>query len=99
MIDSEKETLIADVGAVAVPDAERERASTELRAHFTAGHLDVGEFSVRLDEVWVAVTTRDIQDALRDLPAEGWSRGDCTVPPRSSSPTPHASVRSPDALL
>jgi Domain of unknown function (DUF1707) len=71
MIDSEKETLIADVGAVAVPDAERERASTELRAHFTAGHLDMGEFSVRLDEVWVAVTTRDIQDALRDLPAEG----------------------------
>jgi len=53
-----------------IGDAERERASTELRAQFTAGRLGVDEFSDRLDEVWAAATAGDIQHALRDLPVQ-----------------------------
>src|ERR1700730_128111 len=51
-----------------IGDAERERASTELRAQFTAGRLDVEEFSARLDEVWAATTAGDLQRVMRDLP-------------------------------
>jgi hypothetical protein len=51
-----------------IGDAERERASTELRAQFTAGRLGVDEFSDRLDEVWAATTAGDLQRALRELP-------------------------------
>ncbi len=51
-----------------VGDAERERTSTELRAQYTAGRLDVDEFSARLDEVWAATTVGDLRHAMRDLP-------------------------------
>jgi hypothetical protein len=66
-----------------VGDAERERTSTELRAQYTAGRLNVDEFSARLDEVWAATTVGDLQHAMRDLPLlrpipappPGWRRG------------------------
>ena len=60
-----------------IGDAERERASTELRSQFTAGRLGVDEFSDRLDEVWAATTAGDLQRALRDLPV-----------PRPTAPAP-----------
>jgi hypothetical protein len=51
-----------------IGDDERERASTELRAHFSAGRLDTDEFSARLEEVWAARTAGDLARAQRDLP-------------------------------
>jgi uncharacterized protein DUF1707 len=51
-----------------VGDEDRERASSELRRHFTEGRLDTDEFSARLDEVWSARTAADLGHALRDLP-------------------------------
>jgi hypothetical protein len=51
-----------------IGDDDRERASTELRRHFTEGRLDTDEFSARLEEVWSAKTGADLDHALRDLP-------------------------------
>jgi hypothetical protein len=68
-----------------IGDAERERASTELRAQFTAGRLAVDEFSDRLDEVWAATTAGDVRRALRDLPA----------PPPALPPPPPRARRGP----
>ena len=51
-----------------IGDEDRERASTELRRHFTEGRLDTEEFSARLEEVWSARTGADLDHALRELP-------------------------------
>jgi hypothetical protein len=64
---------------IRVDDAQREEASAELRQHFTEGRLDVDEFSRRLDEVWQATDTGDLDRALRQLPrtagrARSWDR-------------------------
>src|SRR5579871_1444309 len=56
------------VPAERIGDADRERASTELRRHFTEGRLDTEEFSARLEEVWSAKTGSDLAHALRELP-------------------------------
>ncbi len=61
------------VGATVAPaqrigDEDRERASAELRRHFTEGRLDTDEFSARLEEAWAAKTGADLDHALRDLP-------------------------------
>jgi hypothetical protein len=60
--------LVPAPPARAATDEEREAASTELRIHFTEGRLDVDEFSSRLDDVWKAETTADLDSALRQLP-------------------------------
>ncbi len=49
-------------------DEERQQASDALRAHFTAGRLDVDEFSSRLDEVWAASTREELNHVFRELP-------------------------------
>jgi hypothetical protein len=51
-----------------IGDEDRERASTELRRHFTEGRLDTDEFSARLEEAWAAKTGADLDHALRNLP-------------------------------
>ena len=53
---------------VRIGDRERQLVADELRAHFTAGRIDVDEFSSRLDEVWAATTATDLWTALRQLP-------------------------------
>ncbi len=51
-----------------IGDDDRERASSELRRHFTEGRLDTDEFSARLEEAWAAKTGAELDHALRDLP-------------------------------
>jgi len=55
-------------GSLRIGDRERQLVADELRTHFTAGRIDVDEFSSRLDEVWAATTATDLWVALRQLP-------------------------------
>jgi len=52
-----------------VGDAERRAAETDLREHYAAGRLTVGELEGRLERVHAARTESDLRDALRQLPA------------------------------
>jgi hypothetical protein len=53
---------------VRASDADRDRAVAQLRQHLAEGRLTFEEFSERLDEAYEALTTADIQQALRELP-------------------------------
>jgi uncharacterized protein DUF1707 len=53
---------------VRVGDVERQAAADELREHFTAGRIDVDEFSTRLGDALRATSAADLNAALRDLP-------------------------------
>ena len=88
-------------GYLRIGDRERQTVADELRAHFTAGRIDVEEFSTRLDEVWAATTVTDLWTALRqlppvpgqtrpwDVPLAGWSGRPPWTP---TSPPPRRSV-------
>ena len=74
-------------GYLRIGDRERQLVADELRAHFTAGRIDIDEFSSRLGEVWAATTATDLWTTLRqlppvpgqprpwDVPRAGWSGG------------------------
>jgi len=54
-----------------VSDAERQDAIQRLRAHLTDGRLSLEEFSDRVAEAHSARTHRELDHALRELPADG----------------------------
>jgi hypothetical protein len=70
-----------------IGDHERQLVADELRTHFTAGRIDIDEFSSRLGEVWAATTATELWTTLRqlppvpgqprpwDVPRAGWSDG------------------------
>jgi len=74
-------------GYLRIGDRERQLVADELRTHFTAGRIDIDEFSSRLGEVWAATTATDLWTTLRqlppvpgqprpwDVPRAGWSEG------------------------
>lgn len=49
-------------------DGERDAVAAELREHFAAGRLDLGEFGERVDRALGARTTADLDGLLADLP-------------------------------
>lgn len=51
-----------------VSDAEREEVAALLRRHVADGRLDLDEFSDRLDDVYRAKTSPQLEATLRDLP-------------------------------
>jgi hypothetical protein len=59
---------MADELDTLVADADRARASNELREHYDSGRLTVDEFESRLGEVNSARTAGDLQQAFRQLP-------------------------------
>jgi hypothetical protein len=87
-------------GYLRIGDRERQAVADELRAHFTAGRIDVDEFSARLDEVWAATTVTDLWTALRQLPPVPGQTRPWDVPPAGWSgrppwtPTSHPPRRS-----
>ena len=62
-----------------VSDAERQATADQLKAHFTAGRLDMDEYDERLQRALSARTGRDLHDLMRDLPSESTAP---TQPPR-----------------
>jgi hypothetical protein len=56
---------------VRVADAEREAVAGQLREHYAAGRLTMGEFRARLDAAYSAVTARDLSRVTADLPGAG----------------------------
>jgi hypothetical protein len=57
-------------------DADRERATTQLRDHAAAGRLDAEELDERLDRALTARTTGELAALTRDLPDEPGPRRD-----------------------
>jgi hypothetical protein len=51
-----------------IGDAEREVATARLGDHFAAGRLDHEEYDERLDAIWSARTTGDLDQLFEDLP-------------------------------
>ena len=49
-------------------DADRARASAQLREHYEAGRLTLEEFQQRLDETHAARTEGELRHVLRQLP-------------------------------
>jgi hypothetical protein len=54
-----------------VDDRQRQQVADDLRAHFTAGRLDIDEFSTRLGEALRAGTAGELRALLSDLPPTG----------------------------
>ena len=59
---------MADVPAVRVSDADRERAVVALREHRAEGRIDLEELSSRVGEVYAARTSDELEGTLRELP-------------------------------
>lgn len=51
-----------------IGDAERDVATARLSDHFAAGRLDHEEYDERLDAIWSARTTADLDQVFWDLP-------------------------------
>jgi len=51
-----------------ITDRDRQRVADALRAHFTAGRIDVEEFDSRLGAAWAAQTQGDLDALVADLP-------------------------------
>jgi Flp pilus assembly protein TadB len=51
-----------------IGDAERETAAHELGEHYAMGRITTEEHSERLEQVWAARTSADLQPVFRDLP-------------------------------
>ncbi len=51
-----------------VSDAERQATADQLKAHFTAGRLDMDEYDERLQQAFGARARRDLDDLVKDLP-------------------------------
>ena len=57
-----------------VSDAQRERVAVALREHCAEGRLTLEELSERLDEAYRARTAGELEEVLRELPAEAPAR-------------------------
>ena len=55
-------------------DAQRERVAVALREHCAEGRLTLEELSERLDEAYRARTAGELEEVLRELPAEAPTR-------------------------
>lgn len=51
-----------------VSDAERQAISDQLKAHFSAGRLDMDEYEERLQQALGARTRGELDDLVKDLP-------------------------------
>ncbi len=60
---------MSDAVDLRASDEERERVAREMREHFAAGRLSADELSERLEAVYGARTTAQLQAARADLPA------------------------------
>jgi Domain of unknown function (DUF1707) len=60
---------VSDAADLRASDEERERVALEMREHFAAGRLSADELSDRLEGVYGARTTAQLQAARADLPA------------------------------
>jgi hypothetical protein len=60
---------ISGVSDVRASDDDRERAASEIRAHFAAGRLSEDELSDRLEAVYRARTRGELRELRQDLPA------------------------------
>jgi hypothetical protein len=56
------------LSGVRASDADREQLISELNEHTVAGRLSTGEFEQRLQAVYVARTTAELDSLRRDLP-------------------------------
>ena len=71
-----------------IGDSEREAAARELGEHYAMGRITTEEHSERLEQVWAARTSADLQPVFRDLP-----RPRPAPPPR---PAPASRAGAPD---
>ena len=62
---------MARYGGAAVTDADRDAAAAQLREHYAAGRLSLGEFQDRLDAAYRAQTARELGTVTDSLPYEG----------------------------
>jgi len=62
---------VARHGGAAVTDADRDAAAAQLREHYAAGRLSLGEFQDRLDAAYRAQTARELGTVTDGLPYEG----------------------------
>lgn len=53
-----------------IGDAERDRATSELGQHYADGRLDHEEYDERLDAIWSAKTSADLDVVFHDLPRQ-----------------------------
>ena len=53
---------------IRLSDADRDRASAELVEHYAEGRLDAEEHAERLDAIWTARVTADLEPIFADLP-------------------------------
>jgi Domain of unknown function (DUF1707) len=51
-----------------IGDTERESAARELGEHFALGRITADEHSERLEQIWAARTSADLQPVFGDLP-------------------------------
>jgi Domain of unknown function (DUF1707) len=65
---------VSDELDLRVSDAQREQAAVALREHCAEGRLTLEELSQRLDEAYRARTAGELEQALRELPAEAAPR-------------------------
>jgi hypothetical protein len=59
---------MSDQSGLRVSDADRDQAATDLRDHYAAGRITSDELSERLDRVYAAQTTAELDDLRTDLP-------------------------------
>ena len=62
---------MARYGGTAVTDAGRDAATAQLREHYAAGRLSLGQFQDRLDEAYRAQTARELNAVTDGLPHVG----------------------------
>lgn len=69
-----------------IGDAERDRAAADLGEHFAQGRLTADEHAERLERVWVAKTSAEVEPLFRDLPGGAYGA-------RPAGPAPHQQRR------
>ena len=69
-----------------IGDAERDRAAADLGEHFAQGRLTADEHAERLEQVWVAKTSAEVELLFRDLPGGAYGA-------RPAGPAPHQQLR------
>jgi hypothetical protein len=60
---------ISGVSDLRASDEDRDRAASEIRAHFAAGRLTEDELNERMEAVYRARTHAELRELRRDLPA------------------------------
>jgi hypothetical protein len=63
--------LTSEPPALRASDEEREETVTALREHAVAGRLTLEEFTERMSTAYLARTSDELADLVRDLPARG----------------------------